>query len=781
MPSVIITPDGTVSLNTILKSAKDAGLTLSSIVEHSVHVNSYDQKTLDNWVKQYLNNPCISVGQPKDIYKFFTRTVTGNVVTRGPLRPHATGRAWFTASELASIYNFPRPNPATKVVVGVISFGGGLYGSVDKDGLLTNGDCQDYWKSIGIPAANMPRIIVRTVDGAKNIPNANDGGATYENTLDIQTLGGVCPSANLTIILYIGPNTLSQFPKILNHALNTTVVCGGISYKPTILSISWGAPEKYFSLGDIRTANRHLAAANARGINICVATGDNGSNNGVGGTGVYADFPSSSPHVTAVGGTSLVCPNNVYDLMTIETGWSYGGGAVSVANAKPAYQSAIVASGRSTPDIALNADPNTGVLFTINKINQIFGGTSVAAPTFAGFLACVNASKFVNPLLYTAKPECFHDITSGSNGAYVAGWGHDNCTGLGSIDGFYLQGVTSRVLATNISMVPTLSLAVSQTSKPTITWMPANTSFQSVSWSSNKNNVATVKSGAIVAVGVGSAILTATTLDGSNKKASIIVSVAQGIPLARVAIQASKQVHVTKQIQLVPIFTPVNASNTDVTWSANNHNVLVSQTGLVTGLRSGKSIVTCTSTYGGQKADTAIDVIDPVASVQINLTQCSLNVGQKTQFVATCLPSSAFNKSVTWSSSNSSIVSVDQTGSIVALANGSATVTAKSNDSGVVADVSVVVSTRVVSITPSVKTLPLYKNQVVQLDATVLPANATDKTYTWTSANPSVATVSASGSVFAVGFGTTQFTVTANDGKMNATVDVSVTPRTVFT
>jgi len=549
------------------------------------------------------------------------------------------------------------------------------------------------------------------------------------------------------------------------------------------LSISWGAPEKYFSLSDIRKSNNFLAEANSKGVNICVATGDNGSNNGVGGTGIYADFPSSSPNVTAVGGTSLVSPNNFYDVLTSETGWSYGGGAVSVQNPKPSYQSALVASGRSTPDIALNSDPNTGVLFTINKANQVFGGTSVAAPTFAGFLACVNASKFINPLLYKANSNCFHDITSGSNGAYVAGWGHDNCTGLGSIDGFYLQGVASTILAKNISMPPTHSLALSQTGRPVISWTPTNTSLQSVSWSSNKTNVATVKAGVVTAVGVGTAIITATTLDGSNKKAATIVTVSKAVPLVRVAVQTVKQVHVTKRIQLVPTSTPVAASNTNVSWAANNHNVLVSETGLVTGMRVGSSIVTCTSASpsGTHVTETTVDVIEPVQSVMINLDKCTLNIGQKTQLVASCAPASAANKTVTWSSSDSSIVSVEQNGSIVALANGTATITAKSNDTGVVGSATVVVMTRVVSITPDVKTLALYKNQVIQVGASVLPANASDKTYVWTSTNPSVATISPSGSVFAVAFGTAQFIVTANDGKMTGTVDVTVTPRTVFT
>jgi uncharacterized protein YjdB len=117
----------------------------------------------------------------------------------------------------------------------------------------------------------------------------------------------------------------------------------------------------------------------------------------------------------------------------------------------------------------------------------------------------------------------------------------------------------------------------------------------------------------------------------------------------------------------------------------------------------------------------------------------------------------------------------------VALANGTATITAKSNDTGVVGSATVVVMTRVVSITPAVKTLALYKNQALQVGASVLPANASDKTYVWTSTNPSVATISPSGSVFAVAFGTAQFIVMANDGKMTGKVDVTVAPRTVFT
>jgi subtilase family serine protease len=105
-------------------------------------------------------------------------------------------------TQVRSIYQIPTPN-VSKYVIGVMSFGGGLYGTVDSQGVLTNGDVQAYWTSIGIAPANHPKVIVVGVNGGSNRPSMNDGSATIENTLDVETVGGACPSANVTIILYI--------------------------------------------------------------------------------------------------------------------------------------------------------------------------------------------------------------------------------------------------------------------------------------------------------------------------------------------------------------------------------------------------------------------------------------------------------------------------------------------------------------------------------------------------------------------------------------------------
>ena len=357
----------------------------------------------------------------------------------GAIQPHELqlnqARSWFKATEYATIYGFPAPDPSKKVVVGVVSFGGGLVGTVNANKILVSGDCQEYWTYLGI--TNQPTVKIVEIGGATNIPNSNDNGATAENSLDVQMIGAACPSTNLTIILYLVPNTFKNFETVFDYMLNTNIDVNGTAVKPNIISISWGAPEIYYN--NIQAINSHLSIAANRGIPVTVATGDNGSNNGVGGTGNYCDFPSSSPNVIACGGTNLICPNYVHDSSTIETAWNNGGGAISRIFPKPAYQSSLSGTYRKTPDIAMCADPATGVLFCVGGKYVVYGGTSVVSPAMAGYLASINCSIFVNPRLYTAPSGSFYDITVGTNGGYTATGGYDNCTGLGSIVGGILK------------------------------------------------------------------------------------------------------------------------------------------------------------------------------------------------------------------------------------------------------------------------------------------------------------------------------------------------------
>jgi subtilase family serine protease len=428
----------------------------------------------------------------------------------------------------------------------------------------------------------------------------NDAG-TAENTLDIETLGACCPSSKLTIIMYLAPNDLSQFTTVMNSIMNVPVVAGDVSYTPSIVSISWGAPEIAF--GPLTSAiNSVLAVAVSKGISVFVATGDNGSNDGVGGTRAYVDFPSSSPNAIACGGTALICPNNTYDSNTRETAWSSGGGGVSVMFSKPSYQSSVNASGRATPDISANADPSTGVAYIVNGSWYVFGGTSVAAPTIAAYFACMNCKVFANPLLYRANPSSFHDMLSGSNGKYVAKTGYDNCTGLGSIVGNVLADVFSSIPVPVIATVVATGLVINITSTTLIVGTTAQLSCTVIPSTATNKTIAWT-SGLVTAVSVGTAIVTAKTTDGTNISVSALITV-PFITALSVSLNASnRSLNPGQSYILVPTVFPTNASNKSCSYISSNSNIVsVSSSGTVVARSRGTATVTVVTADQGKRA-----------------------------------------------------------------------------------------------------------------------------------------------------------------------------------
>ena len=657
----------------IFKSARKHGLSTQPAEKK---VFSTNKKAIDDWVTKF---------SPDDIQfsynelKLIPKCINNELIPHA-LNPSAT-RNWFTSVEIATIYKIPRPTPSTKVVVAVLSFGGGLYGNLASNGILTGGDVQQYWASLGI--TTQPTVIVVPINGATN--NVSDFGSTAENTLDIETIGGCCPSSNLTIILYISPNSLNDIYNVFNYIIYTPVIVSGQTYIPSIISCSWGIPEVYMPVSLLGRINNLLSTATTKGINICTATGDYGSNNGVGGTGSYADFPSSCPNVTAVGGTRLVCPNYVYDSSTVETAWSSGGGAVSEYFSKPAYQSALTGGKRSVPDIALLADPSTGMQFLINGSTVVYGGTSVAAPIFAGFLAATNTTRFVNSYLYRSSGS-FNDIKSGSNGAFAAVLGYDLCTGLGSIKGDLVALVVNpafaNILASGVSFdKTTISIIASQPSLITASVLPITTTNKGLTWSSSNTSVATVLGGLVTGVAAGTAIITATTVDGSNKSRTSIVTVAPRISVTSVSmVPTSATLNKLSTLQLAATVLPANAFNKAVTWLSNNRNVTVSSTGLVTAINAGNSVVTVRTADGSRTASCSVIIpVVKVTSIIVNKSTLSLPVNGMSTVIATVLQPDATNTAVTWSASSPQIVTVNSSGLIKARRRGTATITVTSN------------------------------------------------------------------------------------------------------
>ena len=345
--------------------------------------------------------------------------------------------ASFTPPQLAKLYDFPTGVDGSGQTIGIIELGGGYKPA----------DLTTYFKSLGLAA---PSVVAVRVDNANNAPT-NANSADGEVLLDIEVAGGVAPKA--AIVVYFAPNTTKGFLDAITMAVHDT------THRPSVISISWGGAENTWTTQALDSYDQAFKAAATLGVTICCAAGDAGSgdqnpDNGTPDGLAHADFPASSPNVLACGGTKITVSAN---RITSEVVWnenpqsSAGGGGISDHFAVPSYQASARIppsanagghKGRGLPDVAGNADPQSGYAVRVDGQNLVIGGTSAVAPLWAGLIALLNQKLgkpvgFLNPLLYTsAKVKAsLRDITSGDNGAYQAGPGWDACTGLGVPDG----------------------------------------------------------------------------------------------------------------------------------------------------------------------------------------------------------------------------------------------------------------------------------------------------------------------------------------------------------
>jgi kumamolisin len=360
-------------------------------------------------------------------------------VRQGPLAAArdaaAAAPVSYTPVQVADLYTFPPGTDGTGQIIAIIELGGG-FGTSDLDA---------YFSGLGIPA---PSVAAAGVDGGVNQPGQDPSGADLEVLLDIEVAGGAAPAAHQ--IVYFAPNSDRGFVDAVTTAVHATPT-------PTVVSISWGQSEDSWT-GQARTAlDQAIADAAALNVTVCAAAGDNGSADGMTDGQVHADFPASSPHILACGGTSLRA-DVAAGTIASETVWNDGpgagatGGGVSDAFGLPAWQSPAGVpartgggTGRGVPDVAGNADPATGYQVLVDGKRSVLGGTSAVAPLWAALicrLAQATGTSFgmMQTRLYagvTAGEAVagMRDITSGSNGAYAAGPGWDACTGLGSPDG----------------------------------------------------------------------------------------------------------------------------------------------------------------------------------------------------------------------------------------------------------------------------------------------------------------------------------------------------------
>jgi len=360
--------------------------------------------------------------------------------TRPQARPHfRTGGAGpaaaqgisYLPNQVADIYYFPAGTSGAGQTVAVIELGGGF----------TTGDLDTYFGSLGIA---VPSITAVSVDGASNNPG-DTSGASVQVNLDIDVIGAAAPSA--AQVVYFAPNNGDQgLVDAICDAAHATPA-------PIAISISWGQSEDSWTGQGLSAVDAAIADAVALGITVCVAAGNNGSGDGANDGQPHVDFPASSPHALACGGTTLLADPST-GAVSSEVVWNEGagGGGVSDRFPLPAWQANAgvparaggnAAVGRGVPDVAGNADPATGYQIYSGGQAQAVGGTGAVAPLWSALiarLAQATGKRFglLQPLLYAAPiggDPGVSDITSGNNGAYSAGPGWDACTGLGVPNG----------------------------------------------------------------------------------------------------------------------------------------------------------------------------------------------------------------------------------------------------------------------------------------------------------------------------------------------------------
>jgi subtilase family serine protease len=327
---------------------------------------------------------------------------------------------------------------------------GQMVGLVQFDGFYSN-DIVAYENLAGLSGVPLQTVLL---DGYNGVPTTGANSGNVEVSLDIEMAVSMAPGLSKVVVFEAGPNGNP------NDVLNAMAASNQVKQ----LSSSWG-----WSGGPSTTTDNIFKTMAAQGQSFFNASGDSdafttgsGSANGVDNPSL-GNAPSSSPYITQVGGTTLATGSG--GDYGSETVWNWGGGigssgGISSYYSIPSWQANISMAGnggsasfRNIPDVALTAD-NCYVAYA-NGSRETVGGTSCAAPLWAGFMALVNQQAaaggqppagFINPAIYAIAQggnytSCFHDITAGDNtwsgspNNFSAVSGYDLCTGLGTPNG----------------------------------------------------------------------------------------------------------------------------------------------------------------------------------------------------------------------------------------------------------------------------------------------------------------------------------------------------------
>ncbi len=388
-------------------------------------------------------------------------------------------------------------------------------------------DVAAFRSASGLPA-NVPKVVL-----ASRADPGVVAGDINEAELDVEWSGAAAPGASIQYV-----NTAAAEGGVFSSLIYAIT---SLSPAPAILSVSYGDCESDLGQANLTTLNQYFQQANLQGQTIVGPAGDSGATDCdyqsvSAADGLSVDFPASSPFVTGAGGTMLnegsgsfwnssngtnsssatgYIPESVWNESSPANGLGSGGGGASAYFSKPLWQFGTGVPtdlSRDVPDIALSsASLHDGYLYCVQgscvtgyrgadgQTLSVVGGTSIAAPTFAGILALVQqktGSRIgnANPQIYglansTFYNNVFHDITNGNNASpctqgapncpnggsigYNASSGYDLASGWGSIDAFNLVskwgivpstglgGTTGSTISTTALTIPTAACGIS--------------------------------------------------------------------------------------------------------------------------------------------------------------------------------------------------------------------------------------------------------------------------------------------------------------------------------
>ena len=317
----------------------------------------------------------------------------------------------------------------------------------------------------------------------------------------------------------------------------------------------------------------------------------------------------------------------------------------------------------------------------------------------------------------------------------------------------------------------TAEMYIGETTQLKANVLPSNATDKTVTWASSKQSVATVSdNGLVTALAEGTSTITASA---GSKSATCTIQVSKKVIEVTAVELDLNEVEIVEgeSLTLIATVKPDDATDKTVTWDSSDKAIAtVDDNGKVTAVKEGKATITAKA--GGKQASCSITVakrVIAVESITLNKSELALEKGDSETLVATVKPDDATNRSVTWSSSDDKVASIDQAGKITAIGGGEAIISAKAGEKTATCKVTVTVPIESISLDNT--SLSLEEGQSATLVATVKPDDASDKTVSWGSSDEKIATVE-NGKVSAIKEGSVTITAAAGDKKATCKVTV---------